>query len=36
VFLGTRYQYQRNKSAAAAFFDSTSEAAIFAGLFHRI
>ena len=36
VFLGTRYQYQRNKSAAAAFFDSTSEAAIFTGLFHRL
>ena len=36
VFLGTRYQYQRNKAAAAAFFDSTSEAAIFTGLFHRL
>ena len=36
VFLGTRYQYQRNKGSAAAFFDSTSEAAIFAGLFHRL
>ena len=36
VFVGTRYQYQKNKASAAAFFDSTSEAAIFAGLFHRL
>jgi uncharacterized protein (PEP-CTERM system associated) len=35
-FVGTRYQYQKNRSAATTFFDNTSEASIFAGLFHRL